>query len=101
MYIHQCKPILTKGAEVEVFVTTSLSEDGSFWAQLSLEDPAAYDDLAERLEERLSVMKEVMTPVFFNVGDLCAGLFSEDGSWYRARVISVNDGRVSPYPLIN
>ena len=84
----------TTGAEVEVYVTTSLSADGSFWVQLSLED-SCYDTLVEQMKERLSVAKEVMTPVFFNVGDLCAAMYSEDESWYRARVIAVCDSRVS------
>ena len=84
----------TTGEEVEAYVTTSLSADGSFWAQLSLEDPS-YDVLAEQMKERLSVTKDVMTPVFFNVGDLCAAMYSEDESWYRARVVAVCDSRVS------
>ena len=34
-----------------------------------------------------------MTPVFFNAGDLCAGVFSEDESWYRARVVGTLEER--------
>ena len=83
----------TIGEEVEAYVTTSLSTDGSFWVQLSLEDPC-YDTLVEQMKERLSVAREVMTPVFFNVGDLCAAVYSEDESWYRARVTAVCDSKV-------
>jgi hypothetical protein len=83
-----------KGAELEVYVTTTLPPDGIFWAQLSLDDPD-YDAMAEELKLKLSESRDIMTPVFFNTGDLCAGLFSEDESWYRARVVSAREGMVS------
>jgi hypothetical protein len=76
-----------------VYVTTSLSPDGIFWVQLSLDDPG-YDAMAEELKLKLSESRDIMTPVFFNTGDLCAGLFSEDESWYRARVVSAREGLV-------
>ena len=82
-----------KGAELEVYVTTSLSPDGIFWVQLSLDDPG-YDALAEELKLKLSESRDIMIPVFFNAGDLCASIFSEDDSWYRARVISAREGMV-------
>ena len=88
MYTHACK-----GAELDVYVTTSLSPDGSFWAQLSLEDPS-YDAMAEELKMKLSESRDIMTPVFFNAGDLCAGLYSEDDNWYRARVVGAREGVV-------
>ena len=79
---------------MDVYVTTSLSADGRFWAQLSLDDPK-YDAMVEELELKLSEPKDVMTPVFFNTGDLCASLYSEDERWYRARIIGARDGIVS------
>ena len=74
-------------------MTTSLSPDGVFWVQLSLDDPC-YDALAEELKLKLSESRDIMIPVFFNAGDLCASIFSEDDSWYRARVISAREGMV-------
>ena len=74
-------------------MTTSLSPDGVFWVQLSLDDPG-YDAMADELKKKLSESRDIMTPVFFNTGDLCAGIFSEDDSWYRARVISAREGMV-------
>ena len=91
-YVH------TKGAELEVYVTTSLSPDGVFWVQLSLDDPG-YDAMADELRLKLSESRDIMTPVFFNAGDLCAGVFSEDDSWYRARVISAKEGMVCALSL--
>ena len=85
--------LIYKGAELEVYVTTSLSPDGIFWAQLSLDDPS-YDSMAEELKLKLSESTDIMTPVFFNAGDLCAGVFSEDESWYRARVVGALEGKV-------
>ena len=80
-----------------MYATTSLSPDGVFWVQLSLDDPS-YDAMAEELKLKLSESRDIMTPVFFNAGDLCAGVFSEDNSWYRARVISAREGMVCmPY----
>ena len=83
----------TEGAELEVYVTTSLSPDGIFWAQLSLVDPS-YDAMAAELKLKLSESRDIMTPVFFNTGDLCAGMFSEDESWYRVRITGTRDGMV-------
>ena len=77
-------------------MTTSLSPDGTFWAQLSLDDPS-YDAMAEELKLKLSESRDIMTPVFFNTGDLCAGMFSEDESWYRARVVGAREGMVRMY----
>ena len=74
-------------------MTTSLSPDGVFWVQLSLDDPG-YDAMADELRLKLSESRDIMTPVFFNTGDLCAGIFSEDDSWYRARIISAREGMV-------
>ena len=74
-------------------MTTSLSPDGVFWVQLSLDDPG-FDAMADELRLKLSESRDIMTPVFFNAGDLCAGVFSEDESWYRARVISAREGMV-------
>ena len=91
---------ITHTLKVLVFVTTSLSANGSFWAQLSLEDPS-YDKLAEELKKKLSETKDIMTPVFFNIGDLCAGLFSEDESWYRARIIGASGGSVGLIGLLS
>ena len=71
--------LIYKGAELEVYVTTSLSPDGTFWAQLSLDDPS-YNSRAGELKLKLSESGDIMTPVFFNAGDLCAGMFSEDES---------------------
>ena len=85
--------LIYKGAELEVYVTTSLSPDGTFWAQLSLDDPS-YDAMVEELKLKLSESRDIMTPVFFNAGDLCAGVFSEDESWYRARVVGALEGKV-------
>ena len=50
--------------------------------------------MAEELKLKLSESRDIMTPVFFNSGDLCAGMFSEDESWYRARVIGARQGMV-------
>ena len=83
----------TEGAELEVYVTTSLSPDGIFWAQLSLVDPS-YDAMAAELKLKFSESRDIMTPIFFNTGDLCAGMFSEDESWYRARITGARDGMV-------
>ena len=89
--LHTVHP--SPGAELEAYVTTSLTADGSFWAQLASDDPS-YDQLAEELREKLSETRDVMTPVFFNVGDICAALFSEDESWYRARITGASGGLV-------
>ena len=75
-------------------MVTPLSTDGTFWAQLTPDDSSNYDQLAEEMREKLSETREVMTPVFFNVGDLCAALFSEDESWYRARITGASGGLV-------
>ena len=88
-----CALYMPKGAELEAYVTTSLSPDGVFWVQLSLDDPG-YDAMADELKKKFSESRDIMTPAFFNTGDLCAGIFSEDDSWYRARIISAREGMV-------
>ena len=80
-------------------MTTSLSPDGTFLAQLSLDDPS-YDAMAEELKLKLSESRDIMTPVFFNAGDLCAGMFSKDESWYRSRVTGAGEGMVCTCSLI-
>lgn len=79
---------------MEAYVTTSLSADGVFWAQL-LEGGREYDVLSERLQEVVAEMKGLYTPVFYSPGDICAAMFSGDQLWYRARVERVQGGKVS------
>ena len=87
-------PSIRPGGEVEAYVTTSLSADGVFWAQL-LEGGWEYDALSERLQEVVAEMKGLYTPVFYSPGDICAAMFSGDQLWYRARVERVQGGKVS------
>lgn len=87
-------PSIRPGGEVEAYVTTSLSADGVFWAQL-LEGGREYDALSERLQEVVAEMKGLYTPVFYSPGDICAAMFSGDQLWYRARVERVQGGKVS------
>ena len=80
---------LNAGTEVEAYVTTSLSSDGVFWAQV--EGGEEYVAMMERLQE---VVGEMSTPVLFRPGILCAALF-KDNLWYRARVESLQGEMVS------
>ena len=84
------------GDEYEVYVTTPLLSDGSFWAQLCSAEGAEFQDMVERLQRCCG--EEPPTPVFFNPGDVCAAIFSEDSCWYRARVEEIIGMQVSLRP---
>ena len=66
-------------------MTTDMETDGSFWAHL--EETPTYKAMFEKLQRQTSDIKENYTPVFFSEGDLCSAQFSEDGSWYRGRIV--------------
>lgn len=68
-------------------MTTGLTEDGSFWAQLANEDGKPYDALMEDLQA-FAESEGLPSPAFLNPGDYCAAVYSEDGQWYRAQVES-------------
>ena len=74
---------------MDIYITTGLSPDGSFWAQPPT--TPEYDAMMERLQD---LEKDILTPIFFNAGDLCAAIYSEDDYWYRARVEDVAKGVV-------
>lgn len=84
---------VSAGAEVEAYVTTGLSADGAFWAQV--EGGREHTAMLKRLQEVVGETKGLYTPVFFSPGDLCTAQFSEDNLWYRARVESIQGERVS------
>ena len=84
---------VSAGAEVEAYVTTGLSADGVFWAQV--EGGREHTAMLKRLQEVVGETKGLYTPVFFSPGDLCTAQFSEDNLWYRARVESIQGERVS------
>ena len=84
---------VTVGAEVEAYVTTDLSSDGLFWAQV--EGSREHTTMLKRLQEVVGETKGLYTPVFFSPGDLCTAQFSEDNLWYRARVESIQGEMVS------
>lgn len=79
--------LLPSGACLAVYVTTGLTEDGSFWAQLADEDGKPYNALMEDLQS-FAESEGLPSPAFLNPGDYCAAVYSEDGQWYRARVES-------------
>ena len=84
---------VTAGAEVEAYVTTGLSSDGGFWAQV--EGSKEHTAMLKRLQEVVGETKGLYTPVFFSPGDLCTAQFSEDNFWYRGRVESIQGEMVS------
>ena len=84
---------VSAGAEVEAYVTTGLSADGVFWAQV--EGGREHTAMLKRLQEVVGETKGLYTPVFFSPGDLCTAQFSEDNLWYRARVESIQGEKVS------
>ena len=76
----------------DMFVTTLLLKDGTFWLQLATVEEPAFLEMVERLQVRC--MEEPPTPVLFSPGDYCAAQFSEDEYWYRARVEEVVKNKV-------
>ena len=81
------------GDEPEVYVTTPLSPDGSFWIQLAAAEQREFQSMVEELQK--CCREEPPTPIFFNPGDLCAAQFYEDSCWYRAKVEEIVEGEVS------
>ena len=74
----------TLGAEFDVIVTTNLTYDGFFWAQLYCADNLDLD-LPTSLTAHLFIP---------DVGNVCASLYSGDLQWYRCIIVSASDGKV-------
>ena len=75
-----------------MFVTTPISEDGTFYAQLTSAEEPLFVEMVDRLQKFCT--EQYPTPVFFNRGDLCAAQFSEDECWYRAHVEDIIKNQV-------
>ena len=85
-HTHTHSYTLNKGAEYEVFLKTALSDNGSFWAELSLRDSTC-DKLMKELKQRLSTTR-TKNITLFNIGNFSAVGFHE--SWSRAKIITAN-----------
>ena len=91
-----------------------VNSPSKFWGQIDLYKPEL-DAIGKRLKDATS-----LTPVkVFNVGRICAALSSDDGQWYRAKILShseegtvvffidygstcmTNELRVLPHDLVN
>ncbi|XP_019856937.1 PREDICTED: uncharacterized protein LOC100631754 isoform X2 [Amphimedon queenslandica] len=85
-------PLIVEGAKLSVIINSGLDSSGYFWCQISLDDVETdiYAKLFDKLQEHAE-SKGQYTPVFFNPGDLCLAVFSEDGLWYRSKVEAIGE----------
>ena len=72
----------------EVMVT-EVVDPAHVWV-MPFDKAAEVEALGERLNTQLNAAGAAATPFAANVGDMCAAKFSDDGMWYRAKVLKVN-----------
>ena len=79
------------GSSETIFVT-SILDDSNFFGQLTKYPSEALDGLQTKLSEQYSKKSETLQQP--GIGDLCCTVFSEDGQFYRAQVITINGAQI-------
>ena len=91
-FLFHPSPIACLGEKLEIYVTTPLSPDGSFWVQQASAEESEFVQMVERLQKEYE--DSPPSPFFFSPGNICAAQFSEDHCWYRSRVEGVVKDKV-------